>query len=173
MPSADPMPRRPHPWLKFIVGVLLCSALGFGAYLVSSQLSGLYLARSTDDLTWLQREFDIPEARMERIRELHQQYVSECSRRCVEIAERKSELHLLLEASDQDLSAVEEKLVEIGALRARCQVGMLRHFEFVSQAMPEDQARRYLQEMRRLTLGDHESIERSMSPDPTDAHAHH
>lgn len=162
-----------YPLLLLAGGVLLCVALCFATYLVSAHLCGHFLAKNTDDLEWLQREFGIPEAGMARIRDLHRAYTSECSRLCLQIADRKRELNLLMEASTPDHTATEAKLVEIGTLRARCQANMLRHFHHVSEDMPSDQAKRYLHEMRRLTLGYHESLERSMSHPPADAHAHH
>jgi hypothetical protein len=50
---------------------------------------------------------------------------------------------------------------------------MLGHFYEVSQAMPPEQGRRYLAEMQRLTLGFHEQIENTMSPDSSSPHGHH
>ena len=161
-----------HPLLFLASGLSLCVAVCFATYLVSAHFCGQFLAKNTDDLEWLQREFDIPEAGMTRIRDRHLAYTSECSRLCLQIADQQRELGLLVEALTPDHAATEEKLVEIGVLRARCQANMLRHFHRVSEDMPDDQAKRYLDEMRRLTLGDHESLERSMSQQPADAHAH-
>jgi hypothetical protein len=48
---------------------------------------------------------------------------------------------------------------------------MLRHFIAVSQAMPPEQGRRYLAEMKRLTLDHHQQMEQSMSGDT--GHEHH
>ncbi|HEX5400494.1 MAG TPA: hypothetical protein VFY06_15715, partial [Verrucomicrobiae bacterium] len=62
-------------------------------------------------------------------------------------------------------AAAKTKLIELGELRAQCQAQMLQHFITVSQAMPPEQGRRYLAEMKRLTLGFHEEIEQPMSPD--------
>jgi len=62
-------------------------------------------------------------------------------------------------------------LSEIAALRARCQAQMLQHFITVSQAMPPEQGRRYLAEMKRLTLGTNELMEQSMSG--ASGHEHH
>jgi hypothetical protein len=49
---------------------------------------------------------------------------------------------------------------------------MLRHFEEVSQEMPAEQAKRYLNEMRKLTLGFHQDFERSMGDMPASGHGH-
>jgi len=57
---------------------------------------------------------------------------------------------------------VQQKLTELGELRAQCQAQMLQHFIAVSRAMPPEEGRRYLAEMERLTLGFHEEIEQTM-----------
>jgi len=69
-------------------------------------------------------------------------------------------------------AAAETKLIELGTLRARCQAQMLRHFEEVSSAMPPDQAKRYLAQMKRLTLGFHEQFESSMKEGTGGSHGH-
>jgi hypothetical protein len=48
---------------------------------------------------------------------------------------------------------------------------MLQHFIAVSQVMPPEAGRRYLAEMKRLTLGANEPMEQSMSDDT--GHEHH
>ncbi len=67
---------------------------------------------------------------------------------------------------------VERILAEIGSLRAQCQSAMLRHFDEVSRAMPPDEGRRYLSEMRRLTIESHEQIESAMTRPVHATHAH-
>ena len=63
------------------------------------------------------------------------------------------------------------KLTEIAELRAQCQAQMLQHFATVSQAMPPEQGKRYLAEMKRITLGTNGQMEQSMSGDT--GHEHH
>jgi len=46
---------------------------------------------------------------------------------------------------------ITKKLTEIGNIRQECQARMLKHFYAVSRAMPEEQGRRYLAEMQKLT----------------------
>ena len=62
-------------------------------------------------------------------------------------------------------------LLTVVALRAQCQAQMLRHFMAVSQAMPPEQGRLYLAEMKRITLDQHGQTEQSMSGDT--GHEHH
>jgi hypothetical protein len=82
---------------------------------------------------------------------------------CMRIAAKKGELEASLGNSTNLTAAAQTKMAELAALRAQCQAQMLQHFINVSQAMPPEQGRRYLAEMKRLTLGDHEQMENSMS----------
>jgi hypothetical protein len=123
---------------------------------------------STDDLSWLQREFRLSDVEMQRVRHLHEGYLPTCREMCGKIAAKQSELNEAL-AKGQ---APDEKLGELAMLRAQCQAQMLRHFHEVSQAMPAEQGKRYLSQMQRLTLGFHQDIERSMGDMPASGHGH-
>jgi hypothetical protein len=149
--------------VSIVVGLL---AVGL-AYFCSMRLS----ARQTnnDDLAWLRREFHLTDTEMNRIRQLHEGYLPKCGEMCAKIAAKRREVEAALANDAQGTAVAEQKLVELGALRAQCQGQMLRHFQEVSQAMPPDQGKRYLEEMQRLTLGSHEQIEKSMG----DAHSGH
>jgi hypothetical protein len=128
---------------------------------------------SADELEWLRHEFGLDASTLAKVRELHEGYLPQCRHYCEQIAAARQDLEVLLAPDATMSAAAEEKLAEIGSLRARCQTAMLRHFDEVSQAMPPAQGRRYLAEMRRLTLGAHEQIERSMSSPPSAGHDHH
>ena len=160
--------------IVIIVSIGLASvALFAGAFLFASKMCSHQLTRPTDDLTWLQAEFQLGKEEMSRVRELHNGYVSVCQRYCELIAAEKSVLKELVQAGQGGSEEASACLGEIGHLRAQCQAAMLKHFEEVSRVMPPDQGPRYLEEMRRLTLGSHEQIEDSMSGGEGDAHAHH
>lgn len=131
------------------------------------------LAPPGDDLAWLRREFRLSPAEFARVRQLHEGYLPGCRELCEQIAARKQQLQATLAAGDGVSIAAEERLRQVGALRAECQARMLRHFHEVSRAMPPDQGRRYLAEMQRLTLGSHEEFEASMSVPAGGAHGHH
>jgi hypothetical protein len=90
---------------------------------------------------------------------------------CAKIAAKKSELAAIIGTGTNLSAEAQAKLKEIAGLRAQCQAQMLQHFVAVSQAMPAEQGERYLAEMKRLTLGDHETMEQSMSGDT--GHEHH
>ena len=89
------------------------------------------------------------------------------------IAAKKQELQAALDNAQGMTPEAAQKLTEVAALRAQCQANMLAHFYEVSRAMPSEQGHRYLAEMQRLTLGFHEQIENTMSPDSSSHHGHH
>jgi hypothetical protein len=91
---------------------------------------------------------------------------------CEKIAAKKREVDQTLAGATGVTSEAEQRLVELGALRAQCQAHMLRHFVEVSRVMPPAQGKRYLAEMQRLTLGFHEQIEQSMSGSAGHSHGH-
>jgi hypothetical protein len=119
----------------------------------------------------LQQEFHLSDAEMARIQKLHEGYLPKCAEMCAKIAAKKSELETALGGVTNVNPVAQQKLAELAALRAQCQAQMLQHFNEVSQTMPPEQGRRYLAEMRRLTLGLHEQTESSMSESA--GHEHH
>jgi len=143
-----------------------------GSYLIAQRWCVRQVTSSADDLDWLRQEFRLSDAEIARVRELHDGYMPKCLEMCRQIAVKKSELETTLAGTTNLTTAAEQKLTELGALRAECQAQMLRHFAEVSQAMPPEQGRRYLAEMQRLTLGFHEQIEQSMSQPKSTHHEH-
>jgi hypothetical protein len=148
------------------------AAVFAAAYQLSHRLCAGKIT-ANDDLAWLRQEFQLGEAELARVRTLHDGYLPRCAEMCRQIAAKKRDLEQVLARETNVNAAVEQKLSELGALRAQCQTEMLRHFAEVSQAMPPEQGRRYLAEMQRITLGTHEQIERSMSDSAGQAHGHH
>lgn len=143
-----------------IVTILAAALAYFGAMrFCASHMS------ADDDLAWLRHEFRLSDSEMQRIRQLHEGYLPKCREMCGRIAAKQKEVEAALGTSGGTNSA-EQKLIELGTLRAECQGQMLQHFEEVSRAMPPEQGKRYLAEMQRLTLGFHEQIENSMGAGP-------
>ena len=149
----------------FILAAMVIAgvALGYATYCVTGGLCAARMTQGMDDLEWLRQEFRLGDAEMARIRQLHEGYLPTCRGYCEQIAARQRELAGAFGSDGEMTAAVEQRLAEMAALRVQCQTAMLRHFVEVSRAMPPEQGRRYLAEMRRLTLGSHEQIERSMS----------
>lgn len=149
--------------------IILLGALALGAAVFAGSYMGGHYAgmkccsNPADDLSWLRDEFHLGDAEMSRIRQLHDGYLPQCGDMCVKIAEKKRELASALDGNTNVTAGARVKLNELAALRAQCQGQMLEHFMEVSQAMPPEEGRRYLAEMKKLTLGLHEEIEQSMS----------
>lgn len=156
-----------------ILALAVSAGLFAGSYLIAQRLCANKMASTADDLDWLRHGFNLGDAEMKRVRELHDGYMPKCAKMCKEIAAKKRELESALAGATNLTATAEQKLSELGALRAQCQTQMLRHFAEVSQTMPPEQGRRYLAEMQRLTLGFHEQIEQSMSNPADHEHGHH
>ena len=134
---------------------LLGLALGIMGY------AGLYSARlgqthhvanlEHPELAWLKTEFALSDQDFARIQTLHEQYLPECARMCVRIAQANSALESLILKTNRVTPEISAKLTEIGNLRQECQTKMLAHFYAVSQAMAPEQGRRYLEQMQKLT----------------------
>lgn len=155
--------------LALVAGIAVFAA----SYVLAQRLCVKQASSATDELGWLQQEFQLGDTEMAHIRELHEGYLPKCAEMCQQIAAKKRELEASLSGNSNMLVVTKTKLSELGALRAECQAEMLQHFVEVSQAMPPEQGRRYLVEMQRLTLGFHEQIEQSMSEPKGHAHGQH
>ncbi len=160
--------------LAILFGALALGAAIFaGSYFAAQRATVICCAKPTDDLSWLQDEFHLNDAEMTQVRELHEGYLPKCAEMCAKIAAKKSELDSLLGTSTNITSEAHAKLNEVAALRAQCQAQMLQHFIAVSQAMPAEQGKRYLAEMKQLTLGTNELMEQSMSDHAGHEHGTH
>lgn len=160
--------RRP---LLILVAMLLAgTAVLLAGQRIAAHWCAKHMVGSGDDLDWLRLEFRLNDSDLVRVRQLHDGYLPKCNEFREHIRTRNRELAALLASSNNTSAAIEHKLVEIGTIRAQCQLVMLRHFREVSQVMPSEQGRRYLAEMHRLTLGFHEQFERTMPPGTPSPH---
>ena len=91
---------------------------------------------------------------------------------CTKIAAKKAEIETSLGTSTNLTAEVRTKMTELADQRAQCQAQMLQHFISVSQAMPPEQGRRYLAEMKKLALGNDGQMEQSMSSEMSHEHQH-
>lgn len=158
--------------LLILAAVVLASVMVvYTAHWVTSRICVARMAQSWDDLQWLRMEFRLSEADLARIRQLHTGYLPKCRQFCLRIAEQRAAMDQALEAVGETAAGA-DRLKEIALLRAACQAEMLRHFAEVSREMPAEPGRRYLAEMRRLTLGAHERLEESAAMSNHAAHGH-
>ena len=150
--------------LAILLGALALGAAIFsGSFFVARHTTIMCCASPSDELCWLRDEFHLDAAEMARIRQLHDGYKPQCGKMCALIAAKGAEVQAALGNGTNVTAEVQKKLTELAALRAQCQAQMLEHFSNVSQAMPPEQGSRYLAEMKRLTLTEHEQMEQSMS----------
>jgi hypothetical protein len=157
--------------LVILFGVLALGAAIFaGSYFISQRACVSTMTRSADDLSWLRDEFHLSDAEMARVRQLHEGYLPQCATMCARIAAKNAEIQAALGSGTNVTAEAQKKLTELGELRAQCQAQMIQHFVTVSQAMPPEEGRRYLAEMKKLTLGSHEEFEQSMSDHSGHAH---
>ena len=160
--------------LTILICALAAGALLFGgAFYCAHYICVQKIAKSTDDLDWLRLEFRLGDAELTRIRELHDGYLPKCSDNCILIAAKNRELAQAITTGTNTTATLDQLRADVAALRTKCQSEMLAHFEEVSRAMPTGQGERYLAEMKRLTLGQHEQVEQSMSGTNHAAHDEH
>lgn len=162
-----------RPALILVLVILSVVGLAVVSYLAGKGMSRMAVTKSADELAWLQTEFQLTEAEMDRIRPLHEGYLPQCYEMCARIAEKERELDSILAKAPASNDVIRAKLSQIAALRVQCQAQMLAHFQEVSLQMPAGQGRRYLAEMQRLTLSSHEQLEKSMAPANHSAHGDH
>jgi hypothetical protein len=161
------------PTAILIAALMVATVVFCGAFYCAHYVCVQRGAKSTDDLDWLRMEFKLSDTELARIRELHDGYLPKCSDNCILIAAKKRELNQAIAASTNNPATLDALRAEVATLRHKCQSEMLAHFEDVSRAMPPEQGQRYLAEMKRMTLGAHEQVERSMSGTNHAAHDHH
>jgi len=162
-----------RPFLILVAALALGVAVFAGAFLCARFFCVQQVAQSTDDLDWLRMEFGLNNTELARVRELHDGYLPKCEINCAQIAAKKRALNQAIAAGTNAPATLDALRLEVTHWRTKCQDEMLAHFEDVSRAMPPQQGARYLAEMKRLTLGEHEQVEQSMSGTNHDAHGHH
>ncbi len=160
-----------RPFVILICALVIGVAIFAGSYFAAQQTTLSCCAKPNDNLSWLQDEFHLSNAEMTQVRALHEGYLPKCEEMCAKIAAKKIEIESI--GGGTNLTAdVQTKLAELAELRTQCQAQMVQHFVTVSQAMPPAQGQRYLAEMKRLTLGNHEQTEQSMTGVKIHEHQH-
>lgn len=136
--------------------------LSFGMAVAVAGFCGIYYSRTaatraileseTPELAWLKSEFQLSDAEFERIVRLHEAYLPRCAEMCRRIADKNAEIKRAITSSSRLTPEVQTKLREAAELRAECQSAMLEHFFQVSQTMPAEQGKRYLEWVHEKTL---------------------
>ena len=131
--------------ITILVGGLLvaCAAYCF-LYFTGTAAHRKVLASKAPELLWLKKEFNLSDAELARITELHEAYLPQCKARCEHLEELNRKLAQAVGSASQMTPDIEILLVERAKVRTDCQAEMLKHFFEVSRTMPAEQGRRYL-----------------------------
>ncbi|MDB6019453.1 MAG: hypothetical protein JWR19_3942 [Pedosphaera sp.] len=127
-----------------ILGLFVALSAYCGFYFLGTAPDRDLLHSQAPELAWLKMEFNLSDAEMTRISDLHSAYRPQCMEMCRRIDAKNAELKDLLAKSNTLTPDIEKKLTEAAELRLECQKAMLKHFLEVSQTMPPEEGKRYL-----------------------------
>ena len=145
-------------WIILVLGLAL-GAIGFELlYFHRTAAHRKLMQECGPELAWIKKEFRLNEAEFNQIRVLHGTYRPVCARYCRRIETKEQELARLLATSDGLTPAAQQALDEAADLEKECLGQMLRHFYAVSQAMPPEEGRHYLEHMQTETIRAHRTM---------------
>lgn len=131
--------------LLILVFGLIAAAAAYGCIYFACTAPARNMQQSAKpELAWLKEEFNLSDAEFKRVSELHAAYLPQCQEMCRKIDAQNVDLQKLIAGATKVTPEIEGALTEASRLRADCQTMMLRHFIQVSQTMPPEQGRRYL-----------------------------
>jgi hypothetical protein len=141
--------------LIILIGGLLVGGAGYCLfYFPSAAAHRKMFEGNSPELLWLQKEFNLSEAELSRVTQLHEAYLPQCKERCRHIEEVNRKLTETINSASEMSPEIETLLTQRAKLRAECQAEMLKHFFAVSRTMPTEQGRRYLAWVRERTCLD-------------------
>ena len=152
--------------LILILGLALGTVSFAGVYYLRTAGSRHLLNEPRPELAWLKKEFKLSDAEFARISQLHAGYLPGCAARCQRIEEQNTRLRELFTQSRELTPEIQRLLALRAQMRADCEAEMMKHFLAVSQTMPPDQGRRYLEWVEQQTFMGGHAMEQSH-------HAHH
>jgi len=148
--------------LILLLGVVV-STVAFSSFYYFGTVNCRELMRQPQpELAWLKKEFHLSDAEFTRISEMHAAYLPQCQARCLRIAEQDRQLEQLLATATTMTPDIQNALAARARLRGECETEMMNHFLRVSQTMPAEQGRRYL-----------EWVEQHIFSNGQDMEAHH
>ena len=141
---------------RLVIILALAVLLGLGAYLVSYAVARCTFCRmpdANDSSSWLRQEFHLSDAEYARVKKLEDGYHPHCLVMCEQISQSQLALKNLILANKTMTPEVEAAMQKDSAVKKEWRQDMLRHFYEVSQAMPPEEGKRYLQIMQAQVLG--------------------
>lgn len=139
-------------WLIIFGGLILAGVAYACVYLYATAAQRSVEKSARPELAWLQQEFQLSDAQLARVLELHNAYAPKCDAMCRDIDAKNAELQKLLAATNVVTPEIKKAMSEAAEIRAECETAMLDHFYKVAQTMPPEQGRRYLEWVQRETL---------------------
>jgi hypothetical protein len=138
--------------MKRLLFILALSvSLGAVAYLVSYGIAQRALCESPDwqsPTAWMRQEFHLNDAQYAQVKKMESDYHPHCTIMCDRIEQSHLALKKIILASNGMTPDVQAALLKDAAIQEECREDMLSHFYEVSQALPPDQAKRYLEIMQ-------------------------
>jgi hypothetical protein len=139
-------------WLIILGGLVLASIAYACVYLHATAVRRAVEQSVRPELAWLQQEFQLTDAQLARVMELHNAYAPKCDAMCRMIDDKNAQIQKLLAATNVITPEITQALAEAGEIRAECETAMLDHYYKVAQTMPAEQGRRYLEWVQQETL---------------------
>jgi len=99
------------------------------------------------ELGWLQHEYHLSDAQLERIQQLHADFAPRCAEMCRRVGTQRARLAALIQAGHETSSEVAEALKATAALELECRQASLSHIYAVAAAMPPEEGHRYVSTM--------------------------
>lgn len=141
-----------RPWLIIIGGLILAGVAYACVYLQATAVQRAVAKSGRPELAWLQMEFQLTDAQLARVMELHNAYAPRCDEMCRTIDAKNAEIQKLLAATNIITPEIKQALAQAAEIRAECETAMLDHFYKVAATMPPEQAKRYLDWVQQQTL---------------------
>ena len=139
-------------WL-IILGGLALAVCAYACIYFGTTVAERSVERSNrPELAWLQMEFQLTDAQLTRVMELHNAYAPKCDEMCRAIDAKNAEIQRLLAATNVITPEIKQALAQAAEIRAECETAMLDHFYKVAATMPPEQAKRYLDWVQQQTL---------------------
>jgi hypothetical protein len=138
--------------MKRLFAILaLAVLLGSGAYCISYSIAQRTLCDTSalrEPTGWMLQEFHLSDTQYAQVKKLENDYHPHCTEMCDRIEQSHVALKKLILASNGLTSEVQAALLKDTVIQEECREDMLRHFYVVSQIMPPDQGKRYLEIMQ-------------------------
>lgn len=143
----------------FFVIFIAAIGLGFAAfgayYSWSAPREGSQSVAQVDELEWLRREFNLSEAQLKQVQEVHAKYLPVCELLCEQVIEAQGGLERALLEATEFTTEVDVALARFSRIKEDCHRSMLQHVYEVAAVMEPGQRQLYLERAKaQVTMHD-------------------